>query len=58
MNQVGMNIVPSRDIGNARAVSRALLHDPQLLADAPTSPSLGTTKHRDRCHVASLIAHQ
>src|SRR6266446_6694854 len=54
MKLVGMNIVPARNLGNARLSSKALLNKPQLLSRSPSPPSLRTGKNRNRLHVCPL----
>src|SRR5437879_13708729 len=54
MKLVGMNIVPARNLGNARLSSKALLNKPQLLSRSPSPPSLRTGKNRNRRHVCPL----
>jgi len=48
MQQIWMDIVASRDLGNTRLAASALLNDPQLLGCRPSSPPLRTSKYRNR----------
>jgi hypothetical protein len=42
MKQVGMDIVPARNLGNVLRGRQALLDDPSLLSPRPSSAPFGT----------------
>jgi putative transposase len=48
VKQIGMDIVPARNLGNVRLRCQTLLDDPSLLGRGPSPSSFGTRKNR-RC---------
>src|SRR5206468_7692707 len=54
VEHVGMNVVPARNLGNARLARKTLLDDPQLLSRRPAPSPLRARKNRNVRHVCPL----